>query len=145
MNNDNKKIIWLGFAISLFFFLIFVFTKDIGQNTSSTSPPLFIPAQMEKTNLAFLEIDGKRLGTEIIAGKENVYDFMTKLQEEGKINFKDKTYSGMGKFIEEINGIKNGDKYWIYYVNNKKANIGVSNYKIKPGDVVSWKYEENIN
>ena len=66
---------------------------------------------------------------------------MEQLQNEGKINFKEKTYSGMGEFIEEINGIKNGEKNWIYYVNNKKAEIGVSNYKINIGDIVSWKYE----
>ena len=47
----------------------------------------------------------------------------------------------MGKFIESINDLKNGEKNWIYYVNGEKANIGVSNYKIKSGDVVSWKYE----
>ena len=75
--------------------------------------------------------------------KQNVYDFMEKLKNEGKINFKEKTYTGMGKFIEELNGIKNnGDKNWIYYVNGKKASIGVSNYKINIGDIVSWKYEE---
>ncbi|MFZ3015460.1 MAG: DUF4430 domain-containing protein [Minisyncoccia bacterium] len=78
-----------------------------------------------------------------ISEETSVYDFMDKLRTEGKIYFKDKTYSGMGKFIEEINGIKNGEKYWIYYVNNKKANIGVSNYKINEGDIVSWKYEKD--
>jgi len=66
---------------------------------------------------------------------------MNQMQNESKIAFKDKTYAGMGKFIEEINGKKNGEKNWIYYVNNIKANIGISNYKIKSGDVVSWKYE----
>ena len=71
----------------------------------------------------------------------NVYDFMSKMQKEGKIDFKYKEYSGMGKFIEEINGIKNENKNWIYYVNNIKADVGVSNYKINNGDIVSWKYE----
>jgi len=138
MKKDNKKIIWLGFAVSLFFFLIFVFTKDVGQNTSSISPPSPVLIQTEKTVQAFLEIDGKKLETAVVE-KERVYDFMVKLREEGKINFKDKTYSGMGKLIKEINGIKNSS----YYVNGKKATIGVSNYQIKPGDVVSWKYEKN--
>ena len=65
---------------------------------------------------------------------------MQKLQAEGKINFKDKNYSGMGKFVEEINGLKSSqNKYWIYYINGKEANVGISNYKINPGDVVSWK------
>jgi hypothetical protein len=142
IEKNNKKIIWLGFILSLFFFLIFVFTKDIGQDTNSISAISPIPVQTEKANQAFLEIDGKKLET-TIAEKENVYDFMTKLQTEGKINFKEKTYTGMGKFIEEINGSKNGEKYWIYYVNGKKAQIGISNYKINPGDVVSWKYENS--
>lgn len=71
-----------------------------------------------------------------------VYDFMDKLRKEEKINFTEKNYVGMGKFIVSINEIKgNGDKNWIYYVNNKKAETGVSNYKIKEGDIVSWKYE----
>ena len=74
-----------------------------------------------------------------------VYDFMDELRSEEKINFTEKNYAGMGKFIETINGVKgNGDQNWIYYVNGQKAQVGVSNYKIKPGDVVSWKYEKNI-
>lgn len=72
-----------------------------------------------------------------------VYDFMSKLRSEGKINFTEKNYTGMGKFIETINGIKNnGGQNWIYYVNGKEAQVGVSNYKIKAGDIVSWKYEK---
>lgn len=90
-----------------------------------------------------LEINGEQYSGQI-ESEVSVYDFMSKLRREGKINFKDKTYIGMGKFIEEINGIRgNGEKYWIYYVNGKKASIGVSNYKINSGDVVSWKYEKD--
>ena len=77
--------------------------------------------------------------------KTTVYDFMDKLRSEGKINFVEKNYTGMGKFIETINGMKSGsDRSWIYYVNGKEAEVGVSNYKINPGDIVSWKYEKNI-
>jgi hypothetical protein len=93
----------------------------------------------EKT---FLEINGVRLEISI-ARPMSVYDFMEIFRQEGKINFTDKTYIGMGKFIDTINGIKgDGEKTWIYYVNGAKAEVGVSNYQIKPGDVVSWKYEK---
>ena len=69
---------------------------------------------------------------------------MSQLRNEGKINFTEKNYAGMGKFIETINGVKgNGGQNWIYYVNGKEAQVGVSNYKINPGDVVSWKYEKS--
>jgi len=82
--------------------------------------------------------------TATIPGSLTVYDFMSKLRNEGKINFTEKNYVGMGKFIETINGVSgNGEKNWIYYVNNKKATVGVSNYKIKKGDIVSWKYEKS--
>jgi hypothetical protein len=78
-----------------------------------------------------------------IAGKMSVYDFMNTLKSQGKINFTEINYIGMGKFIETINGVKgNGEKNWIYYVNGVEAQVGVSNYKIKMGDIVSWKYEK---
>jgi hypothetical protein len=95
------------------------------------------------SKISILEIDGKRYEEEITE-KTSVYDFMSRLRNEGKINFTEKNYIGMGKFIESINGIKgNGKQNWIYYVNNKKAEIGVSNYEINGGDIVSWKYEKN--
>ena len=79
----------------------------------------------------------------VIEKNTSVYDFMDKLRTDGKINFKEKTYLGLGKFIEEIDGIRgDGTRFWIYYVNGQKAKIGVSNYKINPGDIVSWKYEK---
>lgn len=78
-----------------------------------------------------------------IPGSLTVYDFMGQLRSTGKINFTEKNYAGMGKFIESINGIPNSnDRSWIYYVNGKKAPVGVSNYKINTGDIVSWKYEK---
>ncbi|MFH1608950.1 MAG: DUF4430 domain-containing protein [Patescibacteria group bacterium] len=103
--------------------------------------------EIEQQNyLATLEINGIKYETEISATEKiNVYDFMNKLRAESKIDFKEKIYTSMGAFIEEINNIKNsGEKNWIYYVNNQKANIGISNYQIKPGDVVSWKYEKAL-
>jgi hypothetical protein len=155
--NNNKKIIWLGLTISLFFVFIFFITKDIGQNivptslsenyqTVKTPPALPLNKGEEKIgDRVILEIEEIKYEAKI-GKEESVYDFMLELQKESKINFKDQNYPGMGKLIEEINGVKNnGEKNWIYYVNNKKAKIGVSNYKVKSGDVVSWKYEEDIN
>ena len=91
---------------------------------------------------AILFINSEKYETNISVGTK-IYDFMQKLQAERKINFKTKNYSGMGEFMTEINGVKNNQKNWVYYVNNKKAQIGISNYKINPGDVVSWKYESS--
>lgn len=93
---------------------------------------------------ATLEIEGAKYISEI-PETITVYDFMDKLRREGKINFTEKNYTGLGKFIEEINRIKGSNgKFWIYYVNGKKAGTGVSNYKIHPEDVVTWKFEKEI-
>jgi len=82
--------------------------------------------------------------TDTIPGPSTVYDFMDKLRNEGKINFTEKNYAGLGKFIESINGIQNSNSQsWIYYVNDKKAQVGISNYEINPGDILSWKYEKS--
>jgi hypothetical protein len=93
--------------------------------------------------VAYLEINGVRYEGKV-KEKESIYDFMDRLRKEGKINFKDKNYMVLGSFVEEINGIRgNGEKNWIYYVNGKEAEIGISKYEIGPGDVVTWKYEKN--
>ncbi len=96
-----------------------------------------------KITKTVVEIENQRYESEI-TGETNVYDLMDQLRKEGKISFTEKNYTGMGKFIDSING-KNRDKKhnWIFYVNNEKSGMGVSNYQIKNGDVVSWKYEEN--
>lgn len=54
-----------------------------------------------------------------------------------------KTYSGIGDFVESIDGQK-GDSghFWSFYVNGKAATVGASSYVTKTGDVIEWKFEE---
>lgn len=148
MFKKEKIKILIAIGILIILFCVFFVISDTAPK--EISPPLYsrdtseIKTEQNKTNTV-LEINEKKYESEVV-GTVSVYEFMEKLKKEEKINFKDKTYSGMGKFIEEINGIKNdGGRNWIYYVNGKKADIGVSNYKIKAGDIVSWKYEKDIN
>jgi len=108
-----------------------------------------IPQQPKTDQISYekgyLDIEGVVHEGKLING-ESVYSFMNRLKDEKKITFTEKTYSGMGQFIDEINGIKgNGEKHWIYYVNGEKAKIGVTVNKLKSGDVVSWKYENDLN
>jgi hypothetical protein len=89
-----------------------------------------------------LLINGAKYSGEIIPG-ESVYDLMQRMMGAGKINFTTKRYVGMGMLIDSIDGSRsNGEMTWIYEVNGKEAEVGVSNYKLYPGDVVSWKYEK---
>ena len=55
-------------------------------------------------------------------------------------------YPGLGFFVTEINGVKNNPQtgeYWIYYVDGQSAKIGVSNYILKGGEKIEWKYEKS--
>ena len=152
MVKNRKKIISIIILIFLIIFGVFFLTLHKKQNGGlviRNTPPPSLPlikgeeqggGQITK---AVLEINGVSY-EDNISGKISVYDFMSKLRDEGKITFTDKNYIGMGEFIVSINGIENNsDMSWIYYVNNKEASVGISNYKINGGDVVSWKYEKS--
>ena len=92
-----------------------------------------------------LIIQEKKYEIEIKDGA-TVFEVMQKMQKENSKNdlfdFKYTEHTGLGIFINEINGLKGSGGYWIYYVNGMEANVGVSNYKIKNGDIISWKYEK---
>ncbi|MBI5254475.1 DUF4430 domain-containing protein [Candidatus Falkowbacteria bacterium] len=76
----------------------------------------------------------------LTATTSTVYDAM----KGSQLNFKTKTFSGLGEFVEEINGLKNdpqSGKYWMYYINGETAKLGISTQIVKPGDLIEWKYE----
>lgn len=83
--------------------------------------------------------------------KETIYDetVLTKkellidvLKEQDEIDLK--TEDGQyGEYILSINDIEQGDNYyWIYYVNEEYASVGVSQYKIKNNEKYEFKIEE---
>lgn len=74
----------------------------------------------------------------------SVFDVMEMAQEQG-FSFAGREFLGIGFFVEEIEGKAQnpGERmYWIYYVNDKKAQVGVSSYIIQANDVITFKYEE---
>lgn len=138
----NKVKILVSFLIFIILFGIYLLNSPHPVPTESGPAPLHLD-KMERGSggETTLEIEGIKYESKI-DDSMSVYEFMQKLEKENKIYFKDKDYGEMGKLIEEINGVKNsGGKNWIYYINGKKAEIGVSNYKMKPGDKITWKYE----
>lgn len=54
----------------------------------------------------------------------------------GAENIEYQDYGGdLGIFISGINGVKpKGDKFWLFKVNGEGSKVGVSAYKVKPGD-----------
>jgi len=80
----------------------------------------------------------------VIEDGNTVYEAMKNLQnnKENNFSFEYKEYPSLGVFVEKINGVKGeSGKYWIYYVNDKQAQVGVSKYVLKEGDIISWRQE----
>jgi hypothetical protein len=137
----KTKKITLVLSTTIFILSIILIYFFSNSNKKIATPITDTPIIKSKNQTHPKEVNGTSLS---FTATENstVYEFMNKLKNKDKINFTEKNYTGMGKFISEINGIKgNGVKNWIYYVNGVKAEVGVSNYKINKGDIISWKYE----
>lgn len=84
-----------------------------------------------------------------------VYDVMAKLASStcgeqcrtvNSFSFSARYYSGLGYFIDAINGIKNANgSYWTLYVNGKYATVGASTHQLSEGDSIEWKYTDKTN
>ena len=70
---------------------------------------------------------------------ETAFDILNKLKMENKIEFEYTTFD-FGVMVDSINGVKADSKkeFWQLLVNGKPSNVGVSDYKIKEGDILSF-------
>lgn len=63
------------------------------------------------------------------------------LQNHATVNV---TESKFGAFVNCINSVCSGNNYyWMYYINNKSANIGAGSYFVKNNDVIEFRYEKS--
>lgn len=54
-----------------------------------------------------------------------------------------KVYSGIGEFVDGIDGLKSdAQHFWSFYVNGKQATVGAGSYITKAADVIEWKFEK---
>jgi hypothetical protein len=57
----------------------------------------------------------------------------------------ERTGSGQQAFIKAIGGISNetvaDGKFWLYYINDRQANLGADVYQLKAGEQITWKFE----
>ena len=114
----------------------------VGQTEDRTSE-LVLVTETELVTVS-LVVEEERHEVEVRAGS-SVYDVLEAAKEQW-LSFKGREFSGMGFFVEEINGKAESNRqrmYWIYSVNNKKAEVGVSSYIIQPNDVITWTYEKS--
>ncbi len=120
--------------------------KPVDKKTESPPPTTTTSATLEKqkpeTVPITIVIENKDYKT-AVKPSSSAYEAMSSLREFGQISFSTKNFSGLGYFVEEINGLKNSPStgfYWTLYINNQEAKVGVSNYFIKANDIITWKY-----
>jgi len=110
------------------------------QTAVATSTPSAIVGEKHS-----LKVGDKEYDTTLPVNS-TVYELMLTLKQDGQLDFKGKDSAGLGFFVEEINGLKNdpaNNTYWIYYVNGRAGQIGISFYHLKANDIISWKYEKS--
>jgi len=82
----------------------------------------------------------------VITENVTVADFLIECADHNDFTIQKKYWTGYKSFlIEAINDIENGDddRYWQYYVNDKFADVGCSNYFLDDNDVVEWRFEQS--
>ena len=112
------------------------------QNPSPTPPLIRAEVNTDTNNIQVsLNVLDKKYDT-LATETSTVFEVMKKMEGEGVFDFKYTENQGLGAFVNEINGIKGKrGEYWLYYVNDKKATVGISNYVLQSGDIISWKQE----
>ena len=94
------------------------------------------------TTQAIFKVGEKSYTVNVPSG-ETVIRAMRALADAGDFKYTSKEYSGLGVFVDSINGKKNGNgMYWILYVNDALSNSGAGATVLSAGDVVEWKYEK---
>ena len=79
-----------------------------------------------------------------ITATSTAFDVLKSVVDANNLNLGFKDYGkSMGIFIESIGDVGKdpaGKKWWQYWVNNSYSQVGVSNYNVKPGDVIEFKF-----
>jgi hypothetical protein len=111
----------------------------------TTAKQMIDRTQETKLIKTTLEVPGLSYQVFVPEGS-SVFDLMTAATKQfNNFSFRGREFPGLGFFVEEINGLSQDKKagmYWIYYINGQKAQVGISQYKLKENDVITWKYEK---
>ena len=68
------------------------------------------------------------------------FDTLSETLQKEQLELKTKRYD-FGVFVESVDGFAStADMAWIYFVNTEPGTVAADQYKLKPGDLVEWKY-----
>ncbi len=173
MKNKYIKIFLFAVLAVLFIAFFYQYSKKVinSESVVNTTPkieaPKLVPRKTESSKKVtskisevkeiIPEVDTNKISIKIIVEDKvyesrasegvSIYQSMVYLSTQNKnFTFTSKDYSGMGMFVDSINGVQgNEGKYWVYYLNDKKASVGISKNFLKEGDTVRWEREGFIN
>lgn len=140
MNNRLVNIALYVLIAAGIFGLVFYFASPAAL-TRDDAPANEAPARLS----ASLSIEGViAKDTHEVAAGTSALDFLADEAVEHGIGIVVKEYAGMGKLVEAIGGLANGEggKYWHYYVNGSLAPVGADAYVLKEGDSIEWRFHE---
>jgi hypothetical protein len=110
---------------------------------TATAPAATVASSSTLASDAQILIEGKTFA--VISGR-TVFDEMRRLKGAGALIFESAAYPSLGAFAESINGKKNaGGFYWFLYLNGKTSEMGMSNLRIRPGDLIEWRYKDSYS
>ena len=142
---ENRKItIFLIIGLIVGFAAGFLFKGGNFSNQPSLPRNTANQNQESKVSLMvdFGDGDVKTYNDISISQGENLFDAMKKVIQEGGVAFEYKEYKDLGMLITKIKDKENGagNKYWQYWVDNKKADVGASSYFPQNNDIIEWKF-----
>ncbi len=134
------KILTFIIVLAIGFFLGQYFAKVIYQ------PEIEVEEEIEVSLLLdFSEGNVKNLDNVRLIEEKTAFDLLKKATEENNLELSFKESPGLGVFVESIDNVANdfeNNKWWQYWVNGEYAQVGASNFILKDGDLVEWKYVE---
>ncbi len=143
----------MKFSVKIFLFFAFLTIGGFLVWNFASLPKIGQPSvrleqgpEIQKETIVSLSFDFgngniKTFNTLKLKEEKTVFELLKKVAKENNLELSFKEYSGLGVFIESIDVIRNSQElFWQFWVNSQYARVGASQYLLKNGDSVEWKY-----
>lgn len=104
-------------------------------------PEIVVSLRLDLSERNIKTFNNIQLGEE-----KTVFALLKKVTQENNLELSYKEYPDLGVFIESIDNFANDpgrNLWWQYWVNEEYGQVGTSNFILKNGDIVEWKYVES--
>ena len=140
----RKQLLFALGAIVIVVAMVFAGPKFINTNSKNANVPTNGAVAGEKISakatLAITNGTDKKTFDQDLSTQINALDFTKSIASQKGITLSIKSYS-FGDMIEGIGDTKaDGTNFWGLYVNDKMSDVGASDYIVKSGDTIEWRF-----